>query len=126
MPTLAALVDAAGFELTLGLARQPSRLRVLSGPIGRRVRRRRRDLLAAATAHGGSNLRVFGSVARGQERPDSDVDLLVDLPSDIGLLGFGRLQAELESILGARVDLVAGQDLKSDVRHRVEREVVPL
>jgi predicted nucleotidyltransferase len=48
----------------------------LSGPVGRKVRRHRRDLVAAAAAHGLTNLRVFGSVARGQDRPDSDVDLL--------------------------------------------------
>ena len=46
-----------------------------------------------------TNLRVFGSVARGEDRPDSDVDLLVDLPPHMGLLGLGRVQADLEAIL---------------------------
>jgi len=73
-----------------------------------------------------TNLRVFGSVARGEDRPDSDVDLLVDLPPDIGLLGLGRVQAELEAILGAKVDLVPASDLKSAVRARAERDLVPL
>jgi len=87
LSTLAALVDASGYELAISLRRQPRRLRRLSGPIGRRVRRRRRDLVAAAAAHGASNLRVFGSVARGQDKPDSDVDLLADLPPGMGLFG---------------------------------------
>lgn len=126
IPTLAALVDAAGYELIVGLRRQPRRVGRLSGPVGRRVRRRRRDIVAAAAAHGVRNLRVFGSVARGQDRPDSDVDLLVDLPPGLGLFGLGRVQAELEAILGTRVDLVPAQDLKPGVRARVEHELVAL
>ncbi|MGH3196269.1 MAG: nucleotidyltransferase family protein [Streptosporangiaceae bacterium] len=90
------------------------------------ARRRRHDLVAAAAAHGVRNLRVFGSVARGQDRPDSDVDLLADLPPGVILFGLGRVQADLESILGTRVDLVPAQDLKPGVRARVERELVAL
>jgi hypothetical protein len=126
IPTLAALVDAAGYELVMGLRRQPRRIGRLSGPVGRRVRRRRHDLVAAAAAHGVRNLRVFGSVARGQDRPDSDVDLLVDLPPGLGLFGLGRVQADLEAILGTQVDLVPAQDLKPGVRARVEHELVAL
>ena len=55
LPALARLIDAAGFELTLGFRRQPGRLRRLSGPVGRRVRRHRKDLVAA------------GRSARGQQ-----------------------------------------------------------
>jgi predicted nucleotidyltransferase len=92
--------------------------------VGRRVRRRRHDLVSAAAAHGARNLRVFGSVARGQDRADSDVDLLADLPPGLSLFGLGRLQADLEAILGTRVDLVPAQDLKPSVRARVEHELV--
>ena len=73
-----------------------------------------------------SNLRVFGSVARGEDRPDSDVDLLADLPAHMGLFGLGRVQAELEAILDARVDLVPAGALKPNVRSRAERELVAL
>jgi uncharacterized protein len=125
LPTLAALVEAAGYELAIGLRAQPLRLARLSGPVGRRVRRRRRDLVAAAAAHGVTNLRVFGSVARGQDRPDSDVDILADLPPGMGLLGLGRVQAELEDILGARVDLAAGT-LKPEIRAHADRDLIPL
>ncbi len=126
VPALAALVDAAGYELALGLWRQPRRLRSLSGPVGRRVRRYRHELISAAAARGAQNLRVFGSVARGEERPDSDVDLLADLPAGMSLLGLGRLEAELEAILGTRVDLIPAADLKPGVRDRVERDMVAL
>src|ERR1017187_4879914 len=122
VPTLAALVDAAGYELVMDLRQQPGRLSKLSGRVGRR----REDLIAAAAAHGVQNLRVFGSVARGQDRPDSDVDLLADLPAGLGLFGLARVQAELEAIIGAQVDLVPAQDLKPGVRARVEQELVAL
>jgi uncharacterized protein len=124
--TLAALIEAAGYELAIGVRRQPRRLSRLSGPVGRRVRRRRRDLTAAAAAHGVRNLRVFGSVARGTDRPDSDLDLLADLPPGMGLLGLGRVQAELEAIVGSRVDLVPAGDLKAGVRARAGRDLVAL
>jgi predicted nucleotidyltransferase/DNA-binding XRE family transcriptional regulator len=123
---LATLVDAAGYDLALGLRRQPGRLSRLSGPVGRRVRRHRHDLVAAAAAHGVQNLRVFGSVARGEDRPDSDVDLLADLPPGLSLFGLGRAEADLEAIIGTRVELIPAQDLKPAVRARVERDLVTL
>jgi predicted nucleotidyltransferase/DNA-binding XRE family transcriptional regulator len=126
LSTLADLIEAAGYELVVDVKRQPRRLGRLSGPVGRRVRRRRRELVAAAAAHGVTNLRVFGSVARGQDRPDSDVDLLADLPPGMGLLGLGRVQAELEAILGSQVDLVQAGDLKPGVRARADRDLVTL
>jgi uncharacterized protein len=126
LPTLAALIEATGYELITDIRRQPGQLSKLSGPIGQRIRRRRHDLIAAAAVHGVTNLRVFGSVARGTDRPDSDLDLLADLPSDMGLLGLARAQADLEAIVGGPVDLVPAGDLKPDVRARVRRDLVAL
>jgi|ERR1700733_5718789 predicted nucleotidyltransferase/DNA-binding XRE family transcriptional regulator len=126
VPTLAALVEATGFELAMSVRRQPKRLKMLSGPVGKRVRRSRHDLVAAAAAHGVSGLRVFGSVARGEDRPDSDVDLLADLPPGMSLFGLARLQADLEAIVGTRVDLVPAVDLKPEVRERAGRDLVAL
>ena len=126
LPTLARLIDAAGADLVVDIQQQPPQLSRLSGPVGRQVRRKRRDLVAAAATHEVTNLRVFGSVARGEDRPDSDVDLLVDLPPHMGLLGLGRVQADLEAILGAKVDLVPASDLKPAVRARAERDLVAL
>ena len=126
IPALVALVDAAGYDLAMSLRRQPGRMGRLSGPVGRRVRRHRRDLIAVAAAHGITNLRVFGSVARGEDRPDSDVDLLADLPPGLSLFKLGRAEAELEAILSSRVDLIPAQDLKPGVWARVERDLVAL
>jgi uncharacterized protein len=126
LPTLARLIDAAGCDLVVDIQHQPAELARLSGPLGREVRRRRRELVAVAAAHDVTNLRVFGSVARGEDQAGSDVDLLADLPPEMGLIGLGRVQAELEAILGARVDLVPARDLKPAVRERAERELVAL
>jgi len=126
IPALARLIEAGGFDLTLRLRPQPGRLQRLTGPVGRRVRRHRQDLIAAAAAHGVRNLRVFGSVARGEDRPDSDVDLLADLPPGLSLFGLGRAEADLEAILGSRVDLIPAADLKPGIRERVERDLVAL
>jgi hypothetical protein len=126
LPTLARLIDATGYDLVVDIQWQPPQLTRLSGPDGQLVRHKRRELVAAAAAHDVRNLRVFGSVARGEDRAGSDVDLLADLPPGMGLLGLGRVQAELEAILGTRVDLVPANDLKPAVRARVEPELVAL
>lgn len=125
-PALARLIEAAGFELTLGTRRPPGRLRRLSGPVGRRVRHHRHELIAAAAAYGVQNLWVFGRVARGEDRPSSDVDLLVDLPPGLSLFGLGRAEADLEAILGTRVELIPAADLKPGIRERVECDLVEL
>jgi uncharacterized protein len=126
IPALTRLIRAAGFELTLSLRQPSARLRRLSGPVGRRIRRHRKDVVAAAAAHGVSNLRVFGSVARGEDHPGSDVDLLADFPPGLSLFGLGRLEADLERILGTRVDLIPAADLKPNVRERVEADLIAL
>jgi predicted nucleotidyltransferase/DNA-binding XRE family transcriptional regulator len=126
LPALTALIDAAGHELVMSLRRPPGRLRRLTGPVGRRVRQHRHDLITAAAAHGVQNLRVFGSVARGEDRPGSDVDLLADLPPGLSLFGLGRVEADLEAILGTRVDLIPAADLKPGVRARVQHDLVAL
>ena len=126
LSTLLMLLDAAGFELDLQLRRLPRRLETLTGPIGRRLRQRRPALLAAAHAHGVRNLRVFGTVARGQDRPDSDLELLADLPSELGLFELGEVRAEFAALLGVPVDLVSPNDLEPDVRQPALREAIAL
>jgi uncharacterized protein len=69
---------------------------------------------------------VCGSVARGEDRPDSDLDLLADLPPGLSLFGPGRVEAEREAILGTRVDLIPAADLNPGVRERVERDLLAL
>jgi hypothetical protein len=125
LSTLSRLVEAAGLQLRVSV--DESRPEPLSGPVGKIVRQKRRELVAAAAAHGASRVRVFGSVARGEDGAESDVDLLVDLPPGLGLLGYARLLDQMETVLGGpAVDLVPAADLKPEMRARVEREAIPL
>jgi predicted nucleotidyltransferase len=98
--------------------RQPEDPHRLLWPVGRRVHRHRNDLVAAAAAHGVTNLRVFGSVARGEDRPGSDVDLLADFPPGLSLFGLSRLRADLEGILGTGPGSPAGPGLTTCPGHR--------
>jgi predicted nucleotidyltransferase len=70
------------------------------------------------------SLDLFGSVARGDARPESDVDLLVDFDKPIGLFHFFRVQRRLEQILGHRVDLVMRGAVKRQLRDRIFAEAV--
>jgi uncharacterized protein len=126
LPTLARLVTATGLDLDVRVRRSRSPLSRLSGPLGRRLRQHRRQVQEIAATHGLSNVRVFGSVARGEDTTESDIDLLVDVAPGVGLLGLGRCQHELESLLQAAVDLVPAEDLKPDVARTVQAEVVAL
>ncbi len=126
LPTLVKLIGAAGKDLDIRVRARAVPSSKLHGPLGRRVRRHRNDLVATAGRRGATNLRVFGSVARGEESAGSDIDLLADLPEDMGLFGFIRLRKELGEILGANVDLVPGSDLKPGIREEVEADQVAL
>ncbi|MDA8071717.1 MAG: helix-turn-helix domain-containing protein [Actinomycetota bacterium] len=125
VPMLARLVAATGFELDIELS-EPAATGLASGMLTQRVHRHRVELQAVLARYGLSNLRVFGSVARGEERSGSDVDLLVDVPEGVGLVTLERCQAELEGILGARVDLVPAGDLKAGVAAEVLAEALAL
>ncbi|HVB53961.1 MAG TPA: nucleotidyltransferase domain-containing protein [Candidatus Acidoferrales bacterium] len=123
LPMLIRLVAATGSELDIRLSEE-SRLEPVSGFLGLRIRRHRAAVKKVLARYGLSNARVFGSVARGEEGPDSDVDLLVDVPAGVGLLTLGRCQAELERLLGTRVDLVPAGDLKAHLAVEVLAEAV--
>jgi predicted nucleotidyltransferase len=73
-----------------------------------------------------TNPRVFGSVVRGTDRDDSDLDLLVDALPGATLFDLGGLQAELEELLGVCVDLVTPGDLSPKFRQRVLAEAQPV
>jgi hypothetical protein len=127
LSTLAALVEATGFVLEVDVGTALSvEAPAAVGPIGRRLRRRRGAVLALAEKHGMTNVRVFGSVARGEDRPDSDLDLMVALPEGAGLFAIARFAEELEALLQVRVDVVPEGTLKPRVRARVEPDLVAL
>ena len=92
-----------------------------------KLRANRDRIRHIAYRHGASNVRVFGSVARGEDGPESDVDLLVDLDVRTrGLLPLGAMADELSALLGERVDVVAASTLASSVANSVLAEAVPL
>jgi len=78
------------------------------------LRRRRADLLAAASRRGASNLRVFGSVARGNHDDQSDIDFLVDFESSRSLVDVAGLILDLQEILGVPVDVIEASTLRPD------------
>lgn len=91
-----------------------------------RVNSLREEILATATKHGARNVRLFGSVARGDAGPDSDVDILVELEPGRSLLDLSGLLLDLEELLGCSVDVATENGLHWYVRDRVLREAVPL
>lgn len=90
------------------------------------VNEKRDDILRLATAHGARNVRVFGSVARGEADAASDIDLLVDLEPGRSLLDLGGLLMDLQALLDRPVDVVTERGLRERIRERVLREAVPL
>jgi uncharacterized protein len=91
------------------------------------LRRLERDkILEVAARHGASNVRVFGSVARGEADERSDLDLLVDLDQGRSLMDLGGLLMDLQETLGIRVDISTERMLRPEIRKRVLSEAVPL
>jgi predicted nucleotidyltransferase/DNA-binding XRE family transcriptional regulator len=117
---LTRLVKSAGYTLEPHLepARQESALAM--------VRAHADELHAALGALGAVDIRIFGSVARGDETESSDVDLLVNLEADAGLFALLRMQSAAEAILGRSVDITPSSGLKPDVVEHVLREAVAL
>jgi predicted nucleotidyltransferase len=93
---------------------------------GRRIREYREEILRVAALHGAGNVLLFGSVARGEDTSESDVDLLVDVTGDTTPWFPGSLIADLEQLLGQRVQVVIRRSLSPLIRDAVLREAVPL
>jgi len=95
-------------------------------PLAELLAQRRADILAVAARHGATSIRVFGSVARGEDDENSDVDFLVELEEGRSLLDLGGLLIELRELLGHPVDVVTVRGLKDRIRARVLAEAVSL
>ena len=87
---------------------------------------KREEILRIAARHGACNVRIFGSVACGEARPESDVDFLVDVGPDHSAFFPGGLVADLEDLLGRRVDVVELAGLHWYLRDKILKEAVPL
>ncbi|MEW6349314.1 MAG: nucleotidyltransferase family protein [Thermodesulfobacteriota bacterium] len=90
------------------------------------LREKRAQILQIAERYGTRNVRVFGSVARGDSGPESDVDFLVDLEPGRNLFDLGGFLYEVRQLLGRPVDVVTEKGLREHVRENVLREAVPL
>jgi uncharacterized protein len=87
---------------------------------------KREAILQIAAKHGARNVRVFGSVARGEADDQSDIDFLVDMEPGRSLLDLGGLLVDLQDLLGQNVDVVTERGLKPRIRERVLHEAVAL
>jgi uncharacterized protein with HEPN domain/predicted nucleotidyltransferase len=90
------------------------------------LQEKREEILALAEKHGARNVRIFGSAARGEAGPESDVDFLVELEPGRSLLDLGGLLMDLQDLLNAKVDVVTEKSLHWYIRDRVIQGAIPL
>jgi len=90
------------------------------------VSEKREEIVKIAALRGARNVRLFGSLARGEETADSDVDLLVDMEEGRSLLDLSHLLQDMEELLGCRVHVVEPEGLHWAIRERIIKEAVPL
>ena len=90
------------------------------------VKAKREEILKIAAKHGARKVWVFGSVARGEAGPESDIDLLVDMEPDRSLLDLGGLWSDLNELLGRNVDIVTENSIYWLLRRRILKEARPL
>ena len=88
------------------------------------LKQKREEILKIANKHGASNIRIFGSVVRGEENADSDVDFIVEMESGRSLLDRIALIQDLEDFLGIKVDVVTVKGLRENWRERILSEAV--
>ena len=87
---------------------------------------KRQDILRIAAQHGAYNVRVFGSVVRGEAGPDSDIDFLVDMEPERSLLDMAGLSVDMQELLKRKVDIVTEASIYWLIRRRILKEARPL
>ncbi len=90
------------------------------------LQEKREDILRIAAKRGAYNVRVFGSVARGEADSKSDIDILVDMEPGRSLFDLGGLLMDLQDLLGHDVDIVTERGLREHIRERVLKEAIAL
>lgn len=100
--------------------------KVIANEFDTLLKGKRQEILEIAARHGARNIRIFGSVARGQANAESDIDFLVEMEEGRSLFDLGGLQADLQELLGVGVDVITVAGLRKRIRDRVLQEAVPL
>lgn len=132
LPTLERLLSACGRELQIEAPRSTEKsaratsMRGHLGPRAAKLRHHRRALLDAAQKRGLSKVRVFGSLARGEDGPESDIDFLVDLKAGRTLIDLAGFRHEATEILDIPVDIATVDMLKERIRDEVLAEALPI
>ncbi len=90
------------------------------------VIQKRQEILTIAQRRGAKNIRIFGSVSRNEARPDSDIDLLIDLEPERSLLDVGGLAMDLQQLLNHKVDVVTEAGLRPRIRADILKDARPL
>ncbi|MDH4028950.1 MAG: nucleotidyltransferase family protein [Nitrospirota bacterium] len=90
------------------------------------IKNRRNEILAIATRYGASNIRVFGSMAHGNESPESDIDIIVKMEKGRSLLDIIAIKQDIEELLGRKVDVVTEASISPYIRDNVLKEAVSL
>ncbi len=90
------------------------------------LRDKREEILRIAASHGARNVRIFGSVARGEADETSDIDFLVDMEPNRSLFDVGALLSDLRELLGRKVDVVSEKGIYWLLRRRILKEAKPL
>lgn len=122
--TLLRLLRAGGYDLDVQIRKASAT--DLSGKRARKVRREKVAIKSLMEKSGATNVRLFGSVARGQDTKHSDIDFLVDFDVTQGLLPILKLNADLSKLLGERVEVAPTGALKQEVLKNALSEAVPL
>ncbi len=90
------------------------------------LRQKKNDILVIADRYGATNLRIFGSVARGDDRPDSDIDILIDQERRWSIFDHIGMMQDLEDLLGCKVDLTTADALRERFRDRIFKDAIVL
>ena len=124
--TLTRLLSACGRRLDISAVTTDHASEDAGGPNSKLLADHHQELLALAARHGARNLRLFGSVSRGEQHPDSDVDLLVDLEEGRTLLDLAAFRDGANEMLGVPVDAATPDMLKDAIREDVLSQARPL
>jgi predicted nucleotidyltransferase/DNA-binding XRE family transcriptional regulator len=123
VPTLQRLIAGTGFRLELDIRSRHALPRHGHGAL---LRRKSKALRQLFTRYEVTDVRVFGSAARGDDRSDSDIDFVVHMSEGSDLVDLAALILELEGTLGVPVDVVPDTSLRAGVADEIERDAVPL